>query len=352
MQPVNEVHIGARPIGDGHPTYVIAELSANHGQDLSRAVELVEVAAACGADAVKLQTFTPDSMTLESERPEFRVAGGTLWDGRSLHDLYAEAMTPWEWHGELQRVAHEAGIELLSTPFDRAAVDFLDELEVPAFKFASFELVDLDLIRYAASKGRPLIMSTGMATLEEVDAAVHAAGEGGADKLVLLRCNSSYPAPAAEMDLRTIADMRERWALPVGLSDHTLSDTAAVLGVALGACVLEKHVTVRRADGGPDAGFSLEPDELRALIASVREAEAALGGVRYGPSPSEEKSTFFRRSLLVVRDVAAGTALTADDVRALRPAHGMAPRHLTEVIGRVAARDLQRGEGLQPDMLE
>lgn len=352
MPSAPELRIGSRLVGPGHPMYVIAELSANHAHDLSRAIELVRAAADCGADAVKLQTYTPDSMTIEVDRPEFRVGGGTLWDGRTLHDLYAEAMTPWEWHPELQRIAHEAGIELFSTPFDRAAVDFLDELDTPAFKIASFELVDLDLIAYAASKGRPLIMSTGMASVAEIDEGLAAARQAGAPHVVLLRCNSSYPAAPEEMDLLTIRDMQARWDVPVGLSDHTLSPTAAITATALGACVLEKHLTLARADGGPDAAFSLEPDELRALISSVREAEAALGSVRYGPSPSEEKSLAFRRSLIVVRDVAEGATITVDDVQALRPGHGMAPKHLAEVIGHRATRPLRRGDGVHPDMYD
>lgn len=332
--------------------FVIAELSANHAQRLDRALELVRVAAGCGVDAVKLQTYTADSMTLDVDRPEFRVGGGTLWDGRTLHDLYAEAMTPWEWHAELQQEARACGIELFSTPFDREAVDFLDELATPVFKIASFELVDLALIAYAASKGRPLIMSTGMASLEEIDDALSTARGAGATEIALLRCNSSYPAPPDEMDLETITDMQRRWNVPIGLSDHTLSPVAALVALGLGACILEKHLTLDRADGGPDAAFSLEPHELRALVDQLREAEAARGHVRYGPSPAEEKSLAFRRSLIVVRDVPKGTILTTADVRALRPAHGMAPKLLPEVIGRTSARDLRRGDPLEPDMLE
>jgi N-acetylneuraminate synthase len=346
-----DIRIGSTLVGPDQPMYVIAELSANHGHELSRAIELVHTAAACGADAVKLQTYTPDAMTLDVDRPEFRVGGGTVWDGRTLHDLYAEAMTPWEWHTDLQQAAREAGIELFSSPFDRRAVDFLVDLDIPAFKIASFELVDLDLIRYAASKQRPLIMSTGMATADEIDDAVAAARDGGANEIALLRCNSSYPAPASEMDLRTIADMYARWGVPIGLSDHTLTDGAALVARGAGACLLEKHLTLRRSDGGPDASFSLEPDEFRGLVDAMRDADQVLGRVRYGPSASEEKSVAFRRSLIVVRDVAEGAVITADDIRSLRPAHGMAPKLLPDVIGRKAARALQRGEPLEPSML-
>jgi len=352
MQALPELRIGARLVGHGHPMFVIAELSANHGHDLGRALEMVRVAAASGADAIKLQTYTPDSMTLAVDRPEFRVSGGTLWDGRTLHDLYEEAATPWDWHAELQRAATDAGIEFFSTPFDRAAVDFLDELQTPVFKIASFELVDLDLIRHAASKGRPLIMSTGMASVDEIDEAVTAARSAGAPDIVLLRCNSSYPASPSEMDLLTIHDMAQRWGLPIGLSDHTLTPTASIVANVLGACVLEKHFILDRNDGGPDAEFSLEPHELRSTVDAIREAEATLGWVRYGPSRSEEKSLAFRRSLIVVRDVAAGATITADDVRVLRPGHGMAPKYRDDVIGKRAVRALRPGDGLQPDMFK
>ena len=351
MTVASDIRIGTRLIGPDRPMYVIAELSANHAHRLDRAVELIRIAADCGADAVKLQTYTPESMTLDSDRPEYLVGGGTLWDGRTLHDLYAEAMTPWEWHADLQQAARELDLDLFSTPFDASAVDFLDDLGTPVFKVASFELVDLELIRYAASKKRPLIMSTGMATTAEIDDAVAAAHEGGATEIALLRCNSSYPASPEEMDLVTITDMQARWQVPVGLSDHTLTPVAALVALGLGACILEKHLTLDRSDGGPDSAFSLEPAEFRELVSQLREAEASRGHVRYGPSPAETKSLAFRRSLIVVKDVLRGATITADDVRALRPAHGMAPKHLPEVIGRIAARDLQRGEPLQPDML-
>jgi pseudaminic acid synthase len=351
MPLASEIRIGSTLVGPDQPIFVIAELSANHGQELSRAIELVQIAAACGADAVKLQTYKPDSMTLDVDRSEFKVTGGTVWDGRTLHDLYAEAMTPWEWHADLQRAAHDAGVELFSSPFDREAVDFLVELDVPALKIASFELVDVDLIRYAASTQLPLIMSTGMATASEIDDALEAAVQGGATEVALLRCNSSYPAPTREMDIRTITDMARRWQVPIGLSDHTMTDRAAVLARGAGACLLEKHLTLRRSDGGPDAAFSLEPDELRTLIESMREADAILGEVRYGPSPSEVKSLAFRRSLIVVREVNEGAVITADDVRVLRPAHGMPPRMLGEVVGRTAARHLRPGDAVEPSAL-
>jgi N-acetylneuraminate synthase len=332
--------------GSGAPTWVIAEISANHNGDLGRAKELIRVAADAGVDAVKFQTYTADAMTLDLDAGPFRIGPGTLWEGRSLHELYREAATPYEWHEELFATAEASGIVPFSTPFDADAVTFLEQFDPPVHKVASFELVDLALVRAVAATGKVLIISTGMATEAEIDEAVRAANAGGAGGIVLLRCNSAYPAPAAEMDLRTIPDMAERWGVPVGLSDHTLGSTAAITAVALGACVLEKHVTLARSDGGPDAAFSLEPDELRDLVAAVREAEAALGGVRYGPAERETASLAFRRSLFVVADVAAGEPLTDENVRAIRPGDGLAPRHLPEILGRTAAAAIPRGTPL------
>lgn len=344
-------HIGGRPVGPGRPVYVIAELSANHGHDLGTALAIVEAAAEAGADAVKLQTYTADTMTIDSDAPPFRIGDGTLWAGRNLYELYEEAATPWEWHEALQARASDLGLDLFSTPFDPSAVDFLRDLGTPAMKIASFELVDLDLIRAAAATGQPLIISTGMATEAEIDDAVSAATGAGATGVILLRCNSSYPAPVEEMDLRAIPAMAERWGLPVGFSDHTLGTTAAIVAVTLGACVIEKHLTLRRADGGPDAAFSLEPGEFTAMVEAVREAEASLGAVRFGPSEHERHSLAFRRSLFVVADVAAGQRLTRDDVRAIRPGDGLPPKHLDEVVGRAAAGPIARGTPLRWDLL-
>ncbi len=352
---VNEpavVRLGGRSIGPGHPTFVIAELSANHGQRLDRAIELIGVAAEAGADAVKLQTYTPETMTLALDRPAFRVAEGTLWAGRRLADLYAEAMTPWEWYPELAQTAADHGLELFSTPFDATAVAFLADHHTPAYKIASFELIDLPLIRLAAAQHRPLILSTGMATADEIEAAVAAAVEGGADGVILLRCNSAYPASAAEMDLRTIPDMIERWGVLVGLSDHTLGLTAVTAAVALGACVVEKHLTFDRDDPGPDSAFSLEPDELAATVAAIRQVEAALGTVRYGPSPGERPSLAFRRSVWVTRDLAAGEVFTEDSLASVRPAGGLAPEARAQVIGRRAARAIEAGTALAWDLVE
>ena len=347
---VESVLIGDRDVGPGHPVFVIAELSANHGGSLERALELVGRAAEAGADAIKLQTYTPDSMTLDSDLPAFVAGPGTAWAGRRLHALYAEAQTPWEWHEPLFAAAAAAGLACFSTPFDVAAVERLEALAPPAHKIASFEIGDHDLVRAAAATGRPLVISTGMATVEEVDGAVAAAA--AAPGLVLLRCSSAYPALPSEMDLVTIPDMAQRWGVPVGLSDHTLSATAAVAAVALGACVLEKHLTLSRSDPGPDSGFSLEPAELTALVAQVREVEAALGRVRYGPSPSEVPSTAFRRSLWFVRDVPAGAIVVEDDIAALRPADGVSPDRRPEVVGRRLRRAVGRGTPVRDDLLD
>ena len=346
------ISIGGRPVGPGHPVYVIAELSANHGQDLREAVALVELAAEAGADAVKIQTYTPDTLTIDSKRPEFVVGQGTPWEGRTLYDLYGEAFTPWEWHDELAAAAQQAGIQFFSTPFDPTAVDFLAERDVPVFKIASFELVDLPLIRYTAAKGKPMIMSTGMATVEEIEAGVRAAVEGGADGVVVLHCSSAYPSPPSAMNLATITDMTARWPdVVVGLSDHTLGTTAAVAAVALGASVLEKHFTRSRSIEGPDSAFSLEPGEFAELVTAVREARESLGEVRYGPTEQEKGSLIFRRSLFVVQDVEAGATVTNDNVRSIRPGHGLPPSELDRVLGRTFRRDAERGTPLTDDLL-
>ena len=345
------VRIGDRLVGPGLRPYVIAELSANHGGSFEAAERVVRLAAETGVDAVKLQTYTPDSMTLDLAEPPFVVGEGTLWAGRTLHDLYEEARTPWEWHARLFEVAAEVGLACFSTPFDAAAVDFLEQFDPPAHKIASFELVDLDLVARVASTGRPLIISTGMATVEEIDDGVEAARAGGATDILLLRCNSSYPSPIDEMDLATIPTMAERWSVPVGLSDHSPGSTAAVVATALGACVFEKHLIAARSDGGPDAAFSVEPAELRAFVDDVHLAARAVGHVRFGPSSSESAILAFRRSLFVVADVARGEELTRSNVAAIRPSGGLAPKHLGDVLGRVAARDLKKGEPLAFDQL-
>lgn len=345
------VHIAGRPVGPGHPVYIVAELSANHRQDFALAEKLVREAKAAGADAVKLQTYTAETLTIRCDRPEFRVGGGTLWDGRTLHDLYSEAYTPWEWHPKLKRLANELGMELFSTPFDASAVEFLEEMGVPAHKVASFELVDLALLRAIAATGKPLIISTGMATLEEIEEAVTTVREAGATEIVLLKCNSAYPAPAEEMNLRTLEDLGRRFAVPVGLSDHTLGIAVPVASVALGACLIEKHFTLQRSGGGPDAAFSLEPAEFRAMVDAVRVAEKALGEPGYGPTAAEQKSRVFRRSLFVVEDVQEGEVFSERNVRSIRPGHGLHTRHLPEVLGQRAACAIARGTPLSWELV-
>jgi N-acetylneuraminate synthase len=332
-------------IGGGAPVYVVAEMSANHHQRFDEAVSILEAAAAAGANALKLQTYTPDTMTLAVKRPEFMIQG-TIWEGRHLHDLYGEAFTPWEWIDDLLPIATRLGLHLFSTPFDESSVDFLEARGVPVYKIASFELTDLPLLRRVAATGRPVIMSTGMATLAEIEESVTTLRQSGCREIALLKCTSAYPAPLSDMNLRTIADLRDRFGVPVGLSDHTLTAEAAVAGVAVGACIVEKHLTLSRSVSGPDSAFSLEPQEFAEMVAAVRRVEQALGRVAYGPSPAEAPSLRFRRSLFVVQPIPAGALLTTDNVRCLRPAAGLAPRFLDEIIGRRATRDLEPGTPL------
>lgn len=346
-----EFSIAGRPIGPDHPPYIVAEMSGNHNGDITRAFRILEMAKAAGADAVKLQTYTADTITIDHDGPEFVIKGG-LWDGRHLHDLYQEAHTPWEWHGPIFDKAREIGITVFSTPFDPTAIDLLESLGAPAYKIASQELVDLPLIRRVAATGKPMIMSTGMGSLEEIRAAVAAARGAGAERLVVLHCVSAYPAPAEEANLRTIADLADKLGVVTGLSDHTMDTTVATLSVAMGACLIEKHVTLARADGGVDSAFSLEPDELARLVRDTRMAHAALGAPAYRPTKSEEAGLKFRRSLYVVQDVPAGSELTAKNIRSIRPNLGLAPKHYETVLGRRATRDLKRGEPLAAAMVE
>jgi len=342
--------IAGRAIGPGHPPYVIAELSGNHNGDLARALALIDAAAATGADAVKLQTYTADTITIDHDGPDFVIRGG-LWDGRRLHELYAEASTPWDWHPALFARAAERGVHCFSSPFDPTAVDFLAGLDAPAYKIASFELVDTPLIAHAASHGRPLIMSTGIANWAEIEDALRAARDGGAGGICLLHCISAYPARPQDMRLTTMAALAGAFGVPVGLSDHTPGHAVAVAAVALGACVIEKHITLARADGGPDAAFSLEPDEFRALVDACRLGWDALGQPQHDRRGVGGANAQFRRSLYVVADVAAGTVLTGDYVRSIRPGHGLAPKHLGHVLGRRTARALTRGTALDWSML-
>ena len=338
--------IGTRDIGAGHPCYVVAELSANHGQNFDQAVALVRAMHAAGADAVKVQTYTADSLTIDSRREPFVVRGGTLWDGRTLHELYKEASMPWEWQPRLQELALGLGMDFFSTPFDEAAVTFLEGLRVPVHKIASFELIDLPLLKQVAATGKPVIMSTGMATLEEIDEALVTLRAAASGPVALLKCTSAYPAPIDEMNLRTIPDMARRFGVPVGLSDHTPGHTAAVVAVALGACIVEKHFVLSRNIPGPDSAFSMEPTEFRLMVDTIRQAEQALGRVNYAVSAKEAASRSLRRSLFVVKDVRAGELLAADNVRCIRPGHGLHPRYLDEVLGLTAAKDITAGTPL------
>jgi len=335
------IRIAGREIGRGHRPYVIAELSGNHNGDIERAFRLMDVAKGAGADAVKLQTYTADTITLDHDGPGFTVQGG-LWDGKRLHELYREAHTPWGWHPALFDHARKIGITCFSSPFDSTAIEFLETLDTPAYKIASFELVDTPLIRRAARTGKPLILSTGMANAEEIDDALSAArsGSGG---VVLLHCVSGYPTPAAEANLSRIPALAARHGCDVGLSDHTLGTEVAVAAAALGAAVIEKHFTLARADGGPDAAFSLEPDELAALVKGVRTAHEALGHADYGRTASEQPNVMFRRSLYAVEDIKAGELLTEKNVRSIRPGYGLSPKYLPEILGRRAQTAIARG---------
>jgi pseudaminic acid synthase len=345
------LEIRGRQIGPGKPVYVVAELSANHNQDFEQAVQIIRAAKKAGADAVKLQTYTPDTMTLRCDQEQFRIAGGTLWDGRLLYDLYGEAYTPWDWQPKLQQVANEIGLDLFSTPFDATAVDFLERMGVPAHKVASFELVDLPLIQKIAATHKPMMMSTGMATLEEIEEAVKTAREAGAAEIALLKCTSAYPASPDDMNLRTIPELARKLNVPVGLSDHTIGIAVPVAAVALGACIIEKHLTLSRSLGGPDRAFSLEPHEFKDMVDAVRAAERAMGEVHFGVSAHEASSRALRRSLFVVQDVKQGQVFSAENVRSIRPGYGLHTRHLHEIVGRRASRDIQCGTPVSWDLV-
>lgn len=344
------VTIAGRPIGPGYEPYVICELSGNHNGSLDRAMKLLEAAAETGADAIKMQSYTADTITIDHDGPGFTIEGG-LWDGRNLHSLYKEAQTPFEWHGPLFQRAKELGVTLFSSPFDESAVDMLEELGAPAYKIASFEAVDLPLVAYVASKGKPMIISTGMASLEEIGEAVATARDNGCEELVLLHCVSSYPAPDEQSNVATVPDLAKRFGVVSGLSDHTFGSAVAVASVALGGCVVEKHFTLARADGGPDSAFSLEPDEFKTLVTDCKRAWKALGQPTYDLQGCEGGSVEYRRSVYVVEDVAAGETLTKANIRSIRPGHGLAPRHLPELLGKTATRDLKRGEPTDWDMI-
>ncbi|MNJ27414.1 Pseudaminic acid synthase [compost metagenome] len=333
------INIAGRRISEDDAPYVIAELSANHNGKLETALKIIKAAKTCGADAIKLQTYRPDTITLNCDTEEFRIHGG-LWDGRSLYELYEQAYMPWEWHEPLFEYARKLGITIFSSPFDNTAVDLLESLNAPAYKIASFEAVDLPLIKYVASTGKPMIISTGMADANEIQEAIDAAHEGGCKELAILHCVSGYPAPAADYNLRIIPDMIQRFGLVTGLSDHTLDNTTAITSVALGASIIEKHFTLDRSGGGPDDSFSLEPKELEALCRDSKTAWVAKGNVDYGRKSSEQGNVQFRRSLYFVKDLKVGDVITKDSVRSVRPGFGLAPKHLERIQGLKVAVDV------------
>jgi len=348
---MTQIEIAGRLIGPDHSPYVIAELSANHNGKLETALRIVEEAKKAGAEAVKLQTYKPDTITLDCDSEDFKIRGG-LWDGRTLYELYEEAHMPWDWHKPLFEHARKLGITIFSSPFDNTAIDLLEDLNTPAYKIASFESVDLPLIKYAASTGKPMIISTGMADAKEIQEAVDAAREGGCKQLAVLHCVSGYPAPAEDYNLRTIPDMMERFGLVTGLSDHTLDNTTAITSVAMGASIIEKHFTLNRNGGGPDDGFSLEPAELAALCKDSKTAWAALGKVDYGRKSSEQENVKFRRSLYFVKDMQAGEVITADAVRSVRPGFGLAPKNLAGLLGRIVNSDVKSATPTKWQLLE
>jgi pseudaminic acid synthase len=348
---ITDLTIGNRQIGVGQPVYVVAELSANHNQDFDQAVRLIEAAKECGADAVKVQTYTPDTITIRSDREFFQIRGGTLWDGRTLYELYGEACTPWDWQPKLKQVADDLKLDFFSSAFDSTAVDFLEGMGVPAYKLASCELIDIPLLQRISRTGKPLIISTGMATIEEIEEAVATSRKEGAGQIALLRCTSAYPAFPSEMNLRTIPELMRRFGVPVGLSDHTMDIAVPVAAVALGACIIEKHFTLSRSLKGPDSAFSLEPAEFKSMVEAVRVAEKSLGEIHFGLTDSERSSRVFRRSLFVVLDVRRGELFSAENVRSIRPGHGLHTRHLPQIVGKRASCDIEKGTPLNWDLV-
>lgn len=345
------IEISGRAIGTAHFPYIIAEMSANHNGNIETAFKIIEAAKQAGADAVKLQTYRPDTITLDCDSEDFQIHGG-LWDGRTLYELYEEAHMPWDWHAPLFEHARKHSITIFSSPFDNTAVDLLEDLNAPAYKIASFEAVDIPLIKYVASTGKPMIISTGMADAEEIQEAIDAARSGGCKELAILHCVSGYPAPAEEYNLRTIPDMIRRFGLVTGLSDHTLDNTTAITSVAMGASIIEKHFTLDRSGGGPDDSFSLEPNELAALCRDSRTAWMAMGRIDYGRKSSEQGNVKFRRSLYFVKDLQAGDVITSDAIRSVRPGFGLAPKHHDSLIGTRVIADVFKNQPIKPSDLE
>ncbi|MBW1855472.1 MAG: pseudaminic acid synthase [Deltaproteobacteria bacterium] len=348
MKPYIEIN-GMR-IGIGYPTYIIAEMSANHNQNFKQAVKIIEAAKEAGANAIKLQTYTSDTMTIDCDNEYFKIKG-TIWEGNNLYKLYEEAYTTWEWQPRLEKIAEKLGLDLFSTPFDSTAVDFLESMDVPAYKIASFEIVDIPLLRKIAETGKPIIISTGMASLAEIDEAVHTVRHAGAKQIALLKCTSAYPGPPEEANLRTIPHLAQAFGVPVGLSDHTMGTAVAVASVALGASIVEKHFTLSRKDPGPDSSFSMEPKEFKAMVDDIRNVEKALGKVSYEITEKQKASRVFRRSLFVVKDIAQGEVFTVENIRSIRPGYGLHTRYLKTVLGRSAKKDIEKGTPLGWDLI-
>ena len=345
------ISIDGRQLGVDRPPYIVAEISASHNGNIETAYRMIDVAKQSGVDAVKIQTYRPDTITIDCDREEFRIRGG-LWDGRTLYELYEEAHTPWEWHVPLFEYAHKRGITIFSSPFDNTAVDLLEDLNVRVYKIASFELVDLPLIKYVAATGKPMILSTGMANAEEIQEAIDAAREGGCKEIAILHCVSGYPAPAEDYNLSVIPDMIQRFGLVTGLSDHTLGNTTAIASIAMGASIIEKHFTLDRNGGGPDDSFSLEPGDLKQLCEDSKTAWQSLGRVNYETKKSEQENVIFRRSLYVVKDIKKGEVITRDNVRSIRPGYGLAPKCYEQVLGRTALVNMSFGMPLSLDNLD
>ena len=345
------INIGKRTVGAGYPVYIVAELSANHNQDFNQAVKLVHAAKKAGVDAVKVQTYTADTLTIQSDKDYFRIKNGTPWMGRTLYDLYEEANMPWDWQPKLKTIANELGLDFFSTGFDASSVDFLESIDVPVHKIASFEIVDIPLIEKMAQTKKPLIVSTGMASMEEIREAVDAAKAAGAQQIALLKCTSAYPADFKDMNLRSIVQLVEKFNLPVGLSDHSLNPLVPLTAVALGACIIEKHLTLSRSVPGPDIAFSLEPSKLKELVASIRVVESSLGSKDCCTQDCEKASVVLRRSVFVVKDMKAGDFFTSDNLRSIRPAYGLSPKYLKECLGKRASRDIARGTPLSWDLI-
>ena len=346
----NIIDINGRRIGLNYSPYVIAEMSANHNGEIDNAYKIIDMAKTCGADAVKLQTYHPDTITMDMNTPEFMIKGG-LWDGQSLYELYKGAFMPWEWHKPLFDYAQKHNITIFSSPFDNTAVDLLEDLNTPAYKIASFEAVDLSLIKYVAQTGKPIIISTGMADAEEIQEAIEAAREGGCKELAILHCVSGYPAPAGDYNLKTLVDMQKKFGLVTGLSDHTIDNTTAIASIALGASIIEKHITLDRNGGGPDDSFSLEEEELSDLCAGAKTAWETLGKVDYGVKSSEQENIKFRRSIYFVRDLSAGDVITSTDIKSIRPGYGLLPKYMERLIGSRVLVDIKRGTATSLDMV-